>query len=270
MENSKILLSISYTFDEDFVGTFLNSFKVLDAFSMEFPKKFPFYIESIDNMFRLQGEIGFERDELSSLNELDQLLVKAYLFLVESSNTTTIGCLRLLSSNIYSDAYSLIRILYEIACLLHWGNVSKENKLELYHSIFKSDLPSDKHYRNEWKLIKKAQKLYESEKPELVSIRQKLNNFGGHISREKIVLGNITNIGDSVASSLFIPNFNNKHLLMGLDFTHSMFNLILDEYSCHLKRYNAVPKSIDDNIKLVSRSFITSVRPKLQKFMSNG
>jgi len=252
------------------MSTVLNSFKIFNAFSNEFPEKFSFYIESFDNMFNLQCKIGLEREELSALPEFDQLLIKGYLFLVESSNTTAIGALRLLSSNLYSDAYSLIRILYEIGCLLHWGNVSKENKKKLYYSLYESGLPEDEHYRNEWKLIKTAQKLYESENPGLVEIRQKLNNFGGHISRQKIVLGNITNIGDSTASRLFTPNFNNRNLLAGLDLTHNMFNLILEEYSIHLKTYDAVPEKIDKKITMITHNFLKNVRPKLQVFMDTS
>lgn len=252
------------------MSTVLDLFNIFDAFSNEFPKKFSFYIDSFDNMFNLQSKIGLEREELSALAELDQLLIKGYLFLVESSNTTAIGALRLLTSNLYSDAYSLIRILYEIACLMHWGNVSKENKEKLYYSLYKSGLPEEEHYRNEWKLIKTAQKLYESENPGFVEIRQKLNNFGGHISRQKIMLGNITNIGDSTASRLFTPNFNNRHLLVGLDLTHNMFNLILEEYSTHLNTYNAVPQKIYKEILLIAHNFLQSVRPKLQEFIDTS
>ena len=247
-----------------------NTFKIFNAFSNEFLKKFNFYIESFDNMINLQGKVGLERKELSNLEECDQLLIKTYLFIVESANTTAIGAIRLLSSNLYSDAYSLVRILYEILCLTHWGNVSRENKEELYCSLFKSGLPEEQHYWNEWSLIKKAQKLYESEHEGFVEIRKKLNNFGGHISRQKIVLGNITSIGDASASRIFTPNFGNRHLLAGLDFTHSMFNGILEEYSKHLKEYNAVPPEVENEIKGVAGKFLDNVRPKLQAFIDTS
>lgn len=221
-------------------------------------------------MFNLQSKIGLEREELASLSEDDQNFIKSYLFLVESSNTTAIGALRLFSSNLYSDAYSLIRILYEIGCLLHWGNESKKNKEKLYYSIFKSDLPDEEHYLGEWKLIKDAQRLIEAKKPALVDIRRQLNNFGGHISRKKILQGNITNIGDSTASRLFTPNFRNKHLLAGLDFTYNMFCFILEEYSNHLTNYDAVPSSIGDEIGHVSYNFVKNIRPKLLAINNDG
>jgi len=249
------------------MSTLHNTFNLFNTFSNEFLKKFDFYINSFDNMIDLQGRIGLEREELLILSEIDQLLIKTYLFIAESANTTAIGAIRLFSSNLYSDAYSLIRILYEILCLMHWGNVNRGNKEELYYSLFKSRLDDEKQYWNEWKLIKKSQKLYESEYPDFVMIRQKLNNFGGHISRQKIVLGNITSIGDTSASRIFTPNFANKHLLAGLDLTHYIFNSILEEYSKHLKKYNAVPTKIENEIKKIAEEFLDNVRSKLQSFI---
>ena len=140
----------------DRLAKILNTFRMSDRFSTEFCTVFDFYIESFDNLFELQGKIGLDMPSLSCLRDLDQNIVKGYLFLVESSNTTAIGALRLFASNIYSDAYSLVRILYEIQCLLRWGNFSSENKQELYHTIYKSGLSGKDQYRNEWKLIKKS------------------------------------------------------------------------------------------------------------------
>lgn len=239
----------------------------MNSFSSNFLNKFDFYIDSFDVSIKYQSKIGLTEKELSSLSELDQNLVKSYLFFAESSNTTIIGVLRLLSSNLYSDAYSLVRILYEIACLMHYGNISKDNKIEVYRTIFKSNLSEDEHQKNEWKLIKKSETFFEKEKPGLVPIRKELNNFGGHISRKKIVLGNITAIGNSSASTLFTNNFNNRYLLAGLDFVHCMFNLILEEYSQHLIEYNGVDDRDLYEIKKLSQRFLTNIRPRLQSFM---
>ncbi|TKJ47576.1 hypothetical protein CEE34_02915 [Candidatus Aerophobetes bacterium Ae_b3a] len=249
------------------MSTTRNSFRIFNAFSNEFIKKFDFYLDSFDELFHLQGEIGLDQNELSSLPELDQNLVKAYLFLAESSNTTAIGTLRLLSSNLYSDAYSLVRILYEIACLMHYGNMSRTNKEELYFSMFKSNLPEEEHYKNEWKLIKKAENQYESECPGFIAVRRELNNFGGHISRRKVVSGNITSIGESSASRLFSYNFNNRYLLAGLEFVHNTFNIILEEYAKHLKEFNGVTNEAYDDIMKFASNFLDNIRPKLQNFI---
>lgn len=244
-----------------------NILNLLEKFSDDFKIQFGFYLDILDKLYSFQSKIGLTEDNLSALEEEDQNLLKSYIFLVESSNTTSTGALRLLSSNYYSDAYSLIRILYEIACLLHYGNISIENKRELYYSIFKSNLSESEHKKNEWKLIQKAERELESSNTEYINIRRELNNFGSHISGSKIILGNVTTISNASASKLFTSNFGNRYFLAGLDFLFSMEMLILDEYCNHLENYNGVPKLIKRDIDDLPGLFLETVRPKLQSFI---
>jgi hypothetical protein len=247
-----------------------NILNLFNTFSDDFKNQFDFYLDILDKVYSLQSQMGLNEEKLSSLDEEDQNIFKSYLFLVESSNTTSTGALRLLSSNLYSDAYSLIRILYEIACLLHYGNLEMDNKREIYYSMFKSGLPESEHNRNEWKLIQKAEKELESTNSEYVTIRKKLNNFGGHISRTKIILGNVTTLSNATASNLFTSNFSNRYFLAGLDFLFSMSLLILDEYRIHLSNYNGVTEKITKEIKDLPGIFLQEVRPKLQSYINPG
>lgn len=252
------------------MSTTRNVLNLLDNFSDDFIIQFGFYLDILDKLYYLQSKIGLSEENLSSLEEKDQNIFKSYLFLVESSNTTSTGVLRLLSSNLYSDAYSLIRILYEIACLLYYGNISIDNKREIYYSIFKSGLSETEHKKKEWKLIQKAEKELESKNGEYINIRKELNNFGSHISKTKIILGNVTTLGNATASILFTSNFSNRYFLAGLDFLFSMEMLILDEYSNHLENYDGVPKLIKKEIKDLPRIFLERIRPRLQSFINPG
>lgn len=250
------------------MSTVRNLFKFMNTYSNSFVTKFDFYINSFDNAISYQSKIGLEKESLSALAELDKKLVQSYLFLAESSNTTMMAALRLFNSNFYSDAYALIRILYEIACLMHYGNSKRENKIEFYNVFYKSKLPDDEHQRSEWKLIKKSQTLFEKEKPRLIDVRKELNSFGSHISRKKVVLGNMTALGESSASTLFTDNSINRYFLAGLDFTFSMYVLILEEYAIHLQEFNGATNNDISNIRKLSSNHLDLIRPKLIKMMS--
>jgi hypothetical protein len=252
------------------MSTVKNLFNFMNSYSVNFMTKFDFYINSFDKAISYQSKIGLERESLADLQELDKKLVQSYLFLAESSNTTTMAALRLFNSNFFSDAYALIRILYEIACLMHYGNSTKENKIELYNVFYKLKLPEEEHQRNEWKLIKKSQSLFEKEKPGLIDVRKELNSFGSHISRKKVVLGNITALGDSSASTIFTDNSQSRYYLAGLDFTFSMFVLILEEYAIHLKDYNGATDDDVLNIRKFSTNHINEIRPKLVQMIKES
>ncbi len=70
---------------------------------------------------------------------------------------------RLLSGNLHSDAYSLLRILYEVASLLHYAATSQANSREVHDTFFALSLPEDEHARGEWRLAQKAQREWEAE-----------------------------------------------------------------------------------------------------------
>ena len=241
-----------------------NILNILDQFSDSFIDKFDFYLDSLDELFNYQSQIGLEENELSQLPEQEQNLIKTYLFLVESSNTTTAGALRLLSSNIFSDAYSLIRINYEIGCILHYGNISRDNKIELYNTFFKANEQENKQGIIEYKFIKKAEKQFEKEKPGFIPIRKELNNFGSHISKKKVVIGNVKLINDSSASSVFMSNFNNRYFLACLEFIYFTCLMILEEYTINCESYIDIDHDTKNEINMLTEKFIKNIRPKLQ------
>lgn len=243
-----------------------NIFKIRTVYQEEFIKTFGFYLDELDKLYRLFSDIGLNKSEMKGLAENDQNIVKTYLFFLESSLTTLIGVLQLLSSNIYSDAYSLLRILYEVACLLHYANKSEDRKFELYIKFFKSGLSDREHSKGEWQLIKKAEKEYETEKPDLIPIRQLLNNYGSHISQAKIVLGNVTYIGVGSASQFFTSNFRNNRYLAVLDMLYSILLMILEEMAKMYRVYKDI-SLLQQEINNLPNKLLQTIRPKLQNLI---
>ena len=250
------------------MSTSRNVLNNLNEYSKSFLKNFDFYLDATDEIFALQGKMGLETGAMQKLSEEDQNVIKTYLFLMESGNTTWAASFRLLSSNFFADSYSLIRILYEIGSLLHYGNSSPpSSRMELYRTMFKSGLDEEAHRKQEWNLIQKANQLFESENKGLIKIRRELNNFGGHISRSKIVLGNVKVFGNTLGSSIFTPNWSNRRYLAGLDLLFSVTTLILEEYATFQETYNGISPEVKEMVKGLMGKFNTSVRPKLQSMI---
>ncbi len=250
------------------MNTSRNILRILDGYTDSYLKLFGFYLDASDEIFTLQNQMGLDTNAMQKLSEDDQNVVKTYLFFVESGNTTWAAALRLLSSNFFADSYSLIRILYEIGSLLHYGNSSPpDTRLELHRTMFKSGLDEESHRKQEWNLIQKAEQLIESENLELVNIRRELNNFGGHISRSKVVLGNVTTFGDALVSRIFTPNWADRRYLAGLDFLFSVTTFILEEYANLQETYNGISPEVKARVNGLMSKFITSVRPKLQSMI---
>lgn len=168
------------------MSTTRNILSITSNFEKDFLKNFGFYLDSLDKLFDIIDGIGLDETRLSKLPESESNKYKSFLFLMEAANTTSIGVLRLLSGNIFSDANGLLRILYEIACIMHWGNASEDNKEKIYIDFFKSKVSDKERSTLEWKLIKSAQKLFEDEKPGMSDIRRELNNYGSHLSLKKL------------------------------------------------------------------------------------
>jgi len=243
-----------------------NILDILDFHTKAYLNLFPFYLDASDKLFDLQSRMGLDETAMNMLAEEDQNIFKAHFFLVESANTTWAASLRLLSSGFVADTYSLIRILYEVAALLHYSNSSPPSTSEeLYHKIFKSDLSEDDHRKKEWALIKKAEALFENEIPDLVHVRRELNNFGAHISRAKVVLGNITSHGCSAVSRVFKPNWNDNRYLAALDFLLSIMMLILEEYAKTNVLFGGITDQVHAEVKGLAGMFTSEIRPRLQQ-----
>jgi hypothetical protein len=244
---------------------------LLDENSKTFIKRFAFYLDAADEVITLQGQMGLGIKEMAALPENDQNIIKSYLFLVESGNTTWAASLRLLSTGFFSDAYGLIRILYETAAILHYGNSCPSNtRTELHRAMFQSGLGENEHRKQEWKFTQKATRLFEKDNPGLVPVRQELNNFGGHISRSKVVLGNVTTVGNKSASRLFTPNWSDRKYLSGLEFLFWTTALILDEYVRLQESYGGISPEVKGRVKRLSGTFLSSVRPRLQAMMETN
>lgn len=229
--------------------------------SEEFIKKFDFFLDEIDLILKFITEIGLK--DLNILNEESKNNYLTYLFILQSSITTFHGALTLFSHNLFSDNYALIRILYESSSLLYYGNQSDEKKAEICNVFFKSKLSGKNQGKSEFNLIQKAEKLFELKEKNLDEIRDYLNRFGSHISRDKIVLGNISsNNKKGIKSSINENNFTNSRFIMGLEILYSIMFLIITEYCKHLKKYNAI-----SNEKLILiESFNNNLIYKLRNF----
>ena len=187
-----------------------------------------------------------------------------YLFLTESVNTTATGALHLFAGNLFCDAFALLRMMYEAAALMHYGNQSPQHSDELYRAMFKSGMDEQSHHKGEWTMIRKATGQWESEKPGLVPIRQYINNYGAHISRAKIVLGNVTAFGNQSASAVFVDNTRRPEFVMGLDMLHTLFMMVLEEYDKQAKLYPGASPSVAQEIAAHNGRFLAEVRPMLQ------
>jgi len=241
---------------------------LLDSHTKDFLRHFPFYLDASDELLSLQGQMGLDEKAMRMLPEEDQNAIKACVFLVESANTTWAAALRLLSSGFVADSYSLIRILYEIGALLHYANSSPpQTRVELYHTMFKSGLPEDEHRKQEWTLLRRATQLIEKENPGLLPVRQELNNFGGHISRAKVVLGNVTAMGSSSASRVFTPNWTDRRYLAGLEFLLTVMALVLEEYAKAQKAYGGISDKVQREIERIVEKSVREIRPALQRMM---
>jgi hypothetical protein len=241
---------------------------ILDFHTKTHLELFAFYLDAYDELFSLQSRMGLDEPAMRLLAEENQNIFKAHLFLVESANTTWAASLRLLSSGFVADAYSLIRILYEIAALLHYSNsCPPSTRKELYHTVFKSGLSEDNHRKKEWVLIRKAEALFENEFPGLVPVRRELNNFGSHISRSKVVLGNITSLGCSAVSRVFAPAWTNRRYLAALDFLFNMMAMILEEYAKTNAAFGGITEQVYAEVKGIVRNFTSAVRPRLQRMI---
>lgn len=252
------------------MSTSRNILRILDGHTKDYLDRFAFYLDAADQVIALQGKMGLDVAAMQALPEHDQNLVKAYLFLVESSNTTWAAALRLLSSGFIADAYGLIRILYETAALLHYANSSPpDTRTELYRKMFESGLPEEAHRKQEWAFTRKATQLLETNYPDLIRVHKELNNFGGHISKSKVVLGNITAFGDASASPIFTPNWSDNRYLAGLDFLLTVSTLVLEEYATLHETFGGISPDIQTKVRGLAGKFMSSVRPKLQSMMKN-
>lgn len=243
------------------MSTFQNITNIADWASKDFAKEFDYYLTSYFKIYNIQSSIGIE--DLTIFPENTKNIYLTYLFFVESANTTSTAVIRLLSSNIFSDCYSLLRILFEIACLLHFGNCSEENKSEIYDTFFGKGLTEKEHNRNEWKLTQKATTFFLDKQPELNQLKDELNNFGSHISRAKIALGNVGLIGERQASKFFTPNFKHPLFRKALGYLYSIMLIILEEYIKHNISYNSAKQTDLIQVKLLNDELINQILPKL-------
>jgi len=253
------------------MSTSRNTLRILDSHAADYLNRFAFYLDATDEVFELQGKMGLDAAAMQALPGEDQNLIKTYVFLAESANTTWAAALRLLSSGFVADSYALIRILYEIGALLHYGNSSPPaTRSEVYATMFKSGLSEEEHRKQEWSLIQKSTRLLEGESPGLAPVRRELNNFGAHISRAKVVLGNITALGTSSASRVFTPNWSDRAYLAGLDFLLTITTFIVEEYAKLHATYAGVAQDVLSKVTGLGKKFASTVRPRLQRMMRNS
>ena len=228
---------------------------------------FGYYLDSIHELFKIQNKIGLFEKELSALNEDDQNRFKSYLFLMEAVNTTSSGVLNLFANNYYSDAYALLRIMYEVISLMSYGNQSPENSLEIFLTIFKSEKDPKEHSKAEWNLTKKATRNIEEGQPEMKRLKEYINNFGSHISRSKVVLGNLGIINNKQAASVFDNNYDKKEFLMGLDLLYGMLHRTIKEFNIQSIKYMGAQPSVEKEIEDENDFFLLKIRPKLVSLM---
>jgi len=165
----------------------------------------------------------------------------------------------------------LLRIEYSGAVyrITHYGNISHTNKVEVFRTMFKSGLTGKEQSRAEWNLIRKALAICRSEKPDHSEVVEFLNNYGAHISRENVVLGNVTTLGDQAVSSVFVTNFSAKRFLVGLEFLWHILAMVQEEYIRHLEDLGGASQDRHRAVDELGKRFLRDVRPRLQAKMKD-
>ncbi|MFH1755640.1 MAG: hypothetical protein ABIA59_08035, partial [Candidatus Latescibacterota bacterium] len=130
--------------------------------------------------------------------------------------------------------------------------------------FFKSGQVGHGHNRGEWDLIKLAERCFEYKAPNMKELRTSLDNFGAHISRAKVVLGNVNVIDGVTQSRLFSPNFKNESFLLALELLHGLMMMGLEEYEIHQQRFSGSYPSVSEEIKRINLSFANDIQPRLR------
>jgi hypothetical protein len=252
------------------MGSLEKIIDLMDSYSKGFKTSFHFYLDEFNDLIMLQSNMIINKDELNNLNEENQNSVKAYGFLLETSNTTMAGVLRLLSGNMYSDSFSLIRILYEILCVMKYGNLSVGNRIKIVETFFKVKLEVLEQNTAESRVISSAKKAVGSLYPELKDLKYYLNFFGSHISRAKIGLGNVAILNEPQSSPIFSCNFFNKYFLSSMDMLFQVYLLIFEEYITLFQNYMRLDGQVIEQFKSIKVNFVNEVRPKLLGLIKEG
>lgn len=241
-----------------------NALNRSDDFSKRFEEEFSFFLDELDNLFELANTMVLQKEAVEALNQADENLVRIYLFLMKSANTTIMGILRLLSGNFYSDAFALLRILHEIVCLLHYGNISRENKEEIYNIFWGTTTSAEELRKKEWRLILKAEQCLENESSNFSEIKKMLNNYGAHISKEKMVLGNVGSVFDKPASKFLTCNFHELRFIMALGALYNIYAFLLEEYNKSTDSFPGLSPSILPELQRLVGKFDSDVDPILK------
>jgi hypothetical protein len=153
---------------------------------------------------------------------------------------------------------------------MKFGNLNVENRIKIIDTFFKSKRNDAEQNSAEISLIISSIKAVENLYPELKGLKYYLNNFGSHISRDKIGLGNIAILGDAQSSPIFSCNFFNKYFLSSLDMLFYVYLFIFEEYITLFQNYMYFDKEIIDQFNSMKVNFVNEVRPKLLKMIKDS
>lgn len=234
-----------------------------DSYYVEFKNTFGFYLQFLDRIYQIPIYIRIEDDIFLSLPDIDRQLLSFYRTLNDSAITTSIGALRLFSSNNSSDTFSLLRILSEILSLMSYGNKSRERKLEFYNAFVNFEIKGEIKNKANWDFLKKAKSAFINDFSGMKEVFDYINDFGSHASSKKIFEGNIANRNNVSISSFFQNNFHNRNFLLGLSFLASMLMNITIQYSIHYAEYNGVSEELQSDINNLTPIFSSTIQPVL-------
>ncbi len=243
-------------------------FSYYDFFQKEFKKNFQFYLDFLDKIYQIPIQISIANDIFDSLPDKDRQLLSFYRTLNDSAITSSIAGLRLFSSNIFSDTFSILRILAETLTIMSYGNKSRECKYEVYKAFVKLEIKSELKEKADWEFLKKAKKSFIADYPGMNDVFDFINSFGSHISNKKIISGNISNRQNVSIPSFFQNNYQNRSFLLGLSFLASILINITVQYPKNYSEYDGVPCNLIQEVNNLTPEFTNTIQPRLIQMIS--
>lgn len=225
-----------------------------------FRDTFGFYCDGFDELLRRFVSLRPGNDRLAGMEATNQLVIQAYGYLHEATRTQALAAYRHLAEQQYAGAYPLLRLLYEAAAVMYFGNISKLNGQRVYVDVFKSGREEKGHRRLERKLVAKARKRFRRDNPNLAAIESDIDYYGGGLSRGSITLANPVTDPNPAAQ-----RYQDRRLMAGLDYLFALMVLITEEYAAHVDAFFGLRPQDQDAVSQLPEHWANVIRPRLEQ-----
>ena len=244
----------------------------------EFDSKYAFVYDFIDRIWKFEGKVGLDREEMEKLNKTYYNQVITIILLATTADTSLSSSLTLLRNGLGSDAFGILRIVSEIIMLISFASSSSINA-DKVHLIFheaerkrlsRENLPftqkqlSMEQPKLEYSILQEAKKYFLEKHPDYKDVVNELNNYGAHISQKKIALAGTTILGDEAVSRTLMPNISSREFVKSIDIHVYMHLLLIRVMIDFFKRFTNVT-----GWENLFHSFFNEFNEKLHKRLLN-